>query len=188
MIPDQTCVEPVKDAAPLAWRHASASEPPIEPRSAARRTLYRTGVRVLPGEPIVWRLSLASAREAVFDLLDTDEGRERFWAQRSQAGDDGFDLEFARGLHERVRVLEREPPTRMRILYFGAEAEFTLAPRDDGGCTFEVTCQCADLDEWMEFYPGWVSWLLVLKGVADFGVDLRSGSADRTWGEWYVDP
>lgn len=145
-------------------------------------------MRVTPGEPIVWRLSLASTREAVFSLLDTDEGRERFWAQRSRSFDDGFDLDFAGGSNVRVRVLERERPTRMRILYFGAESEFILTSRDEGGCIFEVTCHCEDVDEWLEFYPGWVSWLLVLKGVADFGVDLRSGSAEKTWAERYVDP
>jgi uncharacterized protein YndB with AHSA1/START domain len=137
--------------------------------------------------PIVWRLSLASPPERVFELLDSDEGRERFWAERSRASADGFELEFPGGLTGHVDVLERQPPTRLRIRYFGAEAEFDLSTRDDGGCLFQVTCHCDDPAAWVEFLPGWVSWLLVLKAAADFGVDLRNGSPDRAWAQRYVD-
>ena len=63
----------------------------------------------------------------------------------------------------------------------------TLVQRDDGGCLFEVRCYCDDEAEWMEFYPGWVSWLLVLKAAADFAVDLRNGAEDRTWMQRFVD-
>ncbi len=139
-------------------------------------------------DPIVWRLSLASPPERVFQLLDTDEGRERFWAVRSSAVDDGFDLEFPGGLRERVEVVERQPPARLAISYFGHVAEFDLARREDGGCLFQVTCRCSDPNAWLEFYPGWVSWLLVLKAAADFDVDLRNGSSERAWEQRYVDP
>jgi hypothetical protein len=144
-------------------------------------------VPVEPGSAIVWRLSLASPPERVFELLDTDAGRERFWAERSRADGDGFELRFPGGLETRVDVVEREPARLLRIAYFGADCELALSPRGDGGCLFEVTCRCDDVEEWMDFYPGWVSWLLVLKGVADFGVDLRNGAPDRTWSERYVD-
>jgi hypothetical protein len=123
----------------------------------------------------------------VFELLDTDKGRERFWAHRSRSTPVGFELEFPGGLEERVEVVEREPPTRMAIRYFGSHAEFDLTRQDDGGCLFEVRCQCDDEAEWMEFYPGWVSWLLVLKAAADFAVDLRNGTDDRTWRQRFVD-
>jgi uncharacterized protein YndB with AHSA1/START domain len=139
------------------------------------------------GSPIVWRLFLASPPEHVFELLDTDEGRERFWAVRSRATTGGFDLEFPGGLKERVEVVDRRPPTRLAIRYFGSDAEFELTPSEDGGCLFQVTCRCNDPAAWMEFYPGWVSWLLVFKAAADFDVDLRNGSPERAWGQRYVD-
>jgi hypothetical protein len=145
-------------------------------------------VRFTPGEPIVWRVSLASAAEDVFALLDTDDGRERHWARRSRATPDGFALEFAGGLTEDVAVLERVPPTHMRIRYFGSETDLVLTPGDDGGCVLEVRCRCNEVGEWMEFFPGWVSWLLVLKAAADFGADLRNGLSQRTWNELFVDP
>jgi hypothetical protein len=130
---------------------------------------------------------MASAAEEVYALLATDEGRERHWAHRSRATPEGFTLEFAGGLTEHVDVVESVPPTRMRIRYFGSDSDLVLTPSEDG-CVLEVTCRCDDLAEWLEFFPGWVSWLLVLKAASDFGVDLRNASPERSWNELYVDP
>jgi uncharacterized protein YndB with AHSA1/START domain len=138
-------------------------------------------------ELVVWRLSLSSSREDVFRLLDTDEGRERFWAVRSRAEEEGFGLEFPIGLATRVEIVEREPPSRLALRYFGSDVELLLEEREDGGCLFEVRCRCDDPAVWVEMHPGWVSWLLVLKAAADFGVDLRNGSPERAWSQRYVD-
>lgn len=75
----------------------------------------------------------------------------------------------------------------MVIRYFGSEAVFELTTREDGGCLFQVTCWCDNPDAWLQFYPGWVSWLLALKAAADFDIDLRNGSPERTWEQRYVD-
>ena len=80
-----------------------------------------------------------------------------------------------------MEVLDREEPARMTIRYFGSEAQMELTPQDDGGSVLEVTCHCDDPDEWLQFYPGWVSWLLTLKAAADFDVDLRNDSPGRAW-------
>ena len=85
-------------------------------------------------------------------------------------------------------VLERRAPTRIVIRYFGSETELELTSQEEGGCVLQVTCRCDDPDEWMQFYPGWVSWLLTLKAAADFDVDLRNHSSGRAWGQGYVDP
>lgn len=135
----------------------------------------------------VWRLSFASPPEHVFELLDTDEGRERFWAVRSTSIAGDFDLTFPGGLQGRVEVVDRRVPRQMTIIYFGSRVVFDLVRREDEGCLFQVTCRCDDRDSWMQFYPGWVSWLLVFKAAADFGVDLRNGSPQRAWEQRYVD-
>jgi uncharacterized protein YndB with AHSA1/START domain len=144
-------------------------------------------IEIEADELIVWRLSLASPREDVFRLLDTDEGREQFWAVRSRAVDGGFELEFPGGLETRVEVLERDAPSRLALRYFGSDVELLLAEREDGGCLFEVRCRCDDPAAWVEMHPGWVSWLLVLKAAADFGVDLRNGAPERAWAQRFVD-
>ena len=144
-------------------------------------------MRIEVDELIVWRLSLSSSPEDVFELLDTDAGRERFWAVRSTARESGFELEFPGGLATRVEVVERDPPTRLALRYFGSDVELLLAEREDGGCLLEVRCRCTDPAAWVETHPGWVSWLLVLKAAADHGVDLRNGSPERAWPQRYVD-
>jgi uncharacterized protein YndB with AHSA1/START domain len=144
--------------------------------------------KVTVGSPIVWRLSLTSPPERVFELLDTDAGRERFWALRSRSVPGGFELDFPGDVHGRVDVIDRRPPTRLAIRYFGSEAELELTAREEGGCLFQVTCRCDDPASWFEFYPGWVSWLLTLKAAADFDVDLRNGEPGRAWEQRYVDP
>jgi uncharacterized protein YndB with AHSA1/START domain len=101
------------------------------------------------GTPFVWRLSLTSPPERVFELLDTDAGREQFWGLRSRTVPGGFELEFADGVGGRVEVLDRRPPTRLAIRYFGSEAEFEMTRRNDGGCLFEVSCRCNDPTAWL---------------------------------------
>ena len=84
-------------------------------------------------------------------------------------------------------MIERWPPERLAIRYFGSDAELELTPQDDD-CILTVTCRCSDPDAWLEFYPGWVSWLLTLKAAADFNVDLHNNTPGRTWDEGFVDP
>jgi hypothetical protein len=91
-------------------------------------------------------------------------------------------------LEGRVEVLDRRAPTRLAIRYFGSEVEFELTRREDGGCLFQVTCRCDDRADRLQFYPGWVGWLLTLKAAADFDVDLCNGQPGRAWDQRYVDP
>lgn len=137
--------------------------------------------------PIVWRVALSSAPERVFELLDTDAGRERFWSVRSNAVESGFVLSFPNGRTTRVEVLERREPTRLVLRYFGAEVELELDAADPG-CVLEVRDHGRDLADWRDRHAGWVSWLLTLKATADFDVDLRNGAPHRTWDQRFVDP
>ena len=41
-------------------------------------------------------------------------------------------------------------------------------------------------EDWAEVHAGWVSVLLALKAVADFGVDLRNHDAERSWDKGYA--
>lgn len=38
------------------------------------------------GGPIRWRMHIPAPPEKVFDLLDSDEGRARFWAESAVMG------------------------------------------------------------------------------------------------------
>ena len=140
--------------------------------------------------PIIWRLHLRSAPEAVFALLATDAGREKFWAEHSRASADGagIELEFPNGQRLTCRVLANEPPRRFAVEYFGgSRAEFHLAGDGLGGTDLTLTETGVSAVEWSENHAGWVSVLLVLKAACDHGVDLRAHDPRRTWDQRYVE-
>jgi hypothetical protein len=81
-------------------------------------------------------------------------------------------------------VLAAEPPGRFALVYFGeTEVEFRLSDDARGGCDLVLTDTADDA----ETLAGWVSVLLALKAVTDFGVDLRNHDPMRTWSSGYVD-
>lgn len=139
-------------------------------------------------EPIRWRLHLAASPQAVYDLLATDEGRARFWAEFAREEEGVIEFRFPNGITHRGRILTREAPRRFAVEYFGGtHAEFLLA--DDGRGGTDVTLAESGMrTSWREGNrAGWVSVLLALKAAVDFDVDLRSHDPHRTWDEGFVD-
>ncbi len=171
----------------IALRHRAGSNARLSSHRRGDKPTLLPYISPVLGKPIVWHVSLSSSADDVFELVDTDAGRERFWALRSREVDGGFELAFPGGLESRVEVIDRRPPERLAIRYFGSKAELEVTPQDEG-CVLTVTCRCDDEEAWLEFYAGWVSWLLTLKAAADFNVDLRNNTPGRTWDERFVDP
>ena len=132
---------------------------------------------------VTWRLHLASAPEAVHELLTTDDGRARFWAEETRAGAATIEFRFPEGTIWSGRVLENDPPRTFALDYFGSETRFTLESDGSGGTDLLLTTT----DESCEVYAGWVSVLLALKAAADYGVDLRNHDPRRTWRDGYAD-
>lgn len=138
-------------------------------------------------EPIRWRLHLNSAPAAVFDMLATRDGRERFWAEAAPVDDGHIDFGFPDGTQHRARLVAVEPPTRFALQYFGASATFDIEPDGDGGTDLTLTRRGLPTAERAETAAGWVSVLLALKAAVDHGIDLRNHDPDRTWAQGYVD-
>lgn len=137
---------------------------------------------------IRWRIHLRSAPAAVYDLLATDAGRQRFWARRSVERGDALRLEFANGQAVDCTLLERAPAQRFVLTYFaGSRVSFALAPDGAGGTDLELVERGVPEDERLDNLAGWVSVLLVLKAAADFGFDLRNDDAAKRWEDDYVD-
>ena len=138
--------------------------------------------------PIVWRVHLSSPPERVFELWTSDQGRERFWAERSLARRNGFELTFVDGQTLLVETLERLPPQRFAFRYFaGSRVTLLFAAAADGGCDLEMREEGVPPSEHLENYAGWVSVLLACKAAADFAIDLRSHDSERTWERRFVD-
>jgi uncharacterized protein YndB with AHSA1/START domain len=140
------------------------------------------------GEPIRWRLHLAAPPETVYDLLATDAGRARFWAESALETDGWIEWRWPGGLEARTRVLGAHRPHRFAVEYFGgSRATFELAPDGKGGTDVTLTDEGVRDPDWVETHAGWVSILMALKAAVDYGVDLRNHDPQRTWDEGFVD-
>lgn len=137
---------------------------------------------------VSWRIHLRAAPGAVYQLLSTGTGRRRFWAESAEERDGVIDFRFPNGAAWRGRVLERDPPRRFAIEYFGgSRATFDCADDGAGGTDLTLTETGVSPAEWEENRAGWVSVLLALKAVADFAVDLRNHDPTRTWDAGFAD-
>ena len=133
-----------------------------------------------------WRVHLASPPEAVWELLATDAGRARFWAESAQERDGTIEFLFPNGERYEGRIVEAAPLRRYAVDYFGTPARFQLALDGVGGTDLTLVHEVGD--EWhAEVSAGWVSVLMALKAAADHGVDLRNHDASRTWRQGYCD-
>ena len=144
------------------------------------------GFQEQPGE-VQWRLHFSSPPEAVYQALSTDEGRASYWAERAPERDGAIEFHILNYPVFRGRVLDREPPRRFSLEYFGTLVTFQPEPDGKGGTDLSLLAEVPDESLRMEFASGWVSVLLAMKAAVDFGVDLRNHDGQRSWSQGYAD-
>lgn len=121
-------------------------------------------------------------------MLASPAGRKRFWAASAEEVDGVIAFQFTNGQALACRILERNPPGRFALSYFGdSRVVFDLTPDGQGGTDLELTETAVPAGEVLENLPGWVSVLLGLKAAVDFGVDLRNHHPTRQWEQGYID-
>jgi len=121
-------------------------------------------------------------------LLNSDEGRAQFWAESAVEKDNVIHFIFPNGWEWKGKILERTPPKRFTVNYFGDSiTSFELIPRLEGGTDITLTDAGIPNADRSEVIAGWVSVLLTLKAAVDFNVDLRNHDAACTWDEGYVE-
>ena len=137
--------------------------------------------------PIRWRLHLASPPAVVHEMLSTDAGRARFWAESTETLDGWIHWHWPGGMQAQLRVLADEPPRLFRVEYFGGStATFELADDGAGGTDLTLTDDGVREVDWQETHAGWVSVLLALKAAVDHVIDLRNHDDARTWEQGYA--
>jgi uncharacterized protein YndB with AHSA1/START domain len=137
---------------------------------------------------IKWRLHLTSPPSAVYDMLATNEGRSRFWAESAVEADGKIHFKFPNGQSWSGRLIEQVAPQRFAIEYIsGSVATFELSDDGRGGTDLTLTDEGIAVIDRAEVLAGWVSVLLALKAAVDFGVDLRNHDVERTWDADFVD-
>jgi uncharacterized protein YndB with AHSA1/START domain len=146
----------------------------------------------LPFQPdpntITWRLHLRAAPQIVYAMLATDAGRARFWAEEAVEHDGAIEFVFPAGQRWRGTILEREPPHRFAVVYYGGSTTtFTLNDDGTGGTDLTLMDVGVPAADRAEVVAGWVSVLLALKAAVDFDVDLRNHDLQRTWDTGYAE-
>jgi uncharacterized protein YndB with AHSA1/START domain len=141
----------------------------------------------VPGGPIHWRLHLPVAPGVVFDMLATDAGRARFWAESSHQTGATIEFQFVDGTITRGRIVEQQPVSSFALEYFGGVARFALTPDGDGGTDLRLTHTGVPDAEWQDVHAGWLNVLFPLKAWLCGGVDLRNHDPRRTWTQGYAD-
>jgi uncharacterized protein YndB with AHSA1/START domain len=136
---------------------------------------------------ITWRMHLSSSPLDVFDAVSTDSGRARFWAESTRKTNDTVHFRFPNRLEWSGNILERHPPERFMIDYFGSRVTFQIDPNGDGGTDLTLIDEDTPGEDRYETLAGWVSVLMALKASVDFGIDLRNHDPARTWDQGYVD-
>lgn len=137
---------------------------------------------------IRWKLHLRSAPQQVYDMLNTDEGRARFWAETARETNGEIEFTFPDGERWCGRVLERIAPKRFQVEYYGDSiTTFVLEPDGAGGTVLLLEDQTVSSEDHAEVMAGWVSVLLALKAAVDYGVDLRNHDPERTWDQGFAD-
>ena len=135
---------------------------------------------------IVWRIALTSPPDRVFDMIATDEGRARFWAERTHTGGDVIRFHFPNGWVETSPVLAADRPHRFELTYFGMATRFDLEP-EGTGTILTLTVSAVPGTEFDDVHAGWVSVLMALKAACDHNVDLRNHDPQRSWDQGFCD-
>lgn len=137
---------------------------------------------------IRWRLHFKSPIHDVYKALATDAGRAAFWAESAVERDGVIHFVFSNNVTWDARVLEAAPPRRFAVRYYGnSVAVFTLGEDGRGGTDLTLTDTGVPAEHRTEVIAGWVSVLMALKAVVDFGVDLRAHDPERHWESGYAE-
>ena len=137
---------------------------------------------------ILWRLHLHSSPFRVHEMLSTDRGRARFWAESAREKDNIIHYIFPNGQRWNGRIIENRPPHVFAVEYFGGSvARFELTGDGNNGTILRLTDSGVPPAERAEVLAGWVSVLLTLKAAVDFDVDLRNHHHLRTWDHGFAE-
>src|SRR5215472_8228643 len=124
---------------------------------------------------IRWRLHIHSPPARVYEMISTNDGRARFWAESAIETDGKIEWRFPNGLSVRTRVHAAEPGSRFVVEYIGGSVvTFELADDGMGGTDLTLTDAGVPDEDRIEVTAGWVSVLLALKAAVDFSIDVRN--------------
>jgi hypothetical protein len=120
-------------------------------------------------------------------MLTSQKGRESFWAKSAPEINSEIHFLFPNGEQTVSQILKQVDGKELKILYFGSTVSFTMEEQENGETILEVNNSGVPENEFAEVNAGWVSVLLNLKSVADYGKDLRNHDPAKTWSQKFAD-
>lgn len=138
-------------------------------------------------DSITWKIYCKSSSDKIFRLLTTPEGRESFWSESAPLIDNQIHFGFPNDEKIISDILSEVRNTEFIITYFGTVVKFELREPNEGGTIVTLINSDVPEHEYIDMKAGWVSVLLNLKSVADFGVDLRNHDPEKTWTQHFAD-
>jgi hypothetical protein len=136
---------------------------------------------------IIWKICLNSAPSEIFEKLTTDQGRERFWCEKSVEENGHVVFYFPNGVEYRGKVYQKIQNKIFKLDYFDSSVSFDIKSNEDGTTDLWLSNTEVDENEYSEILAGWVSVLMNLKAVCDYQVDLRNHDKNKTWDNGYAD-
>jgi hypothetical protein len=134
-----------------------------------------------------WKINCKSSTSHVYKMLTSQKGRESFWAKSAPEINSEIHFLFPNGEQTVSQILKQVDGKELKILYFGSTVSFTMEEQENGETILEVNNSGVPENEFAEVNAGWVSVLLNLKSVADYGKDLRNHDPAKTWSQKFAD-
>lgn len=124
---------------------------------------------------IYWKIHLRSSAKKAYNLLATDAGRVRFWAESAIEENGVIHFQFPNGIEWQGQIMIAEPCSRYEVEYIGNSlVSFNLKSDGHGGTDLSMIDMGVTEADRAEVTASWVSVLLALKAAADFQIDLRN--------------
>jgi hypothetical protein len=138
-------------------------------------------------DSITWKIKCKRSPSEIYTLLTTNRGRKLFWAESAKESEGIISFKFPNGMTYNSRVLQKIKNKTFELEYFHSIVKFVLEELPGGGTILTLINFKVKPEDYMEMYAGWISVLLSLKAMADFGIDLRNHQSEYSWEEKFVD-
>ena len=136
---------------------------------------------------IEWKVHFKSPIEKVFEFLNTDKGRSKFWAEETKEEADFIEFKILNYPPYKAQIIEKISNKRLRLDYFGTDVTFDLTQSDYLGTDLYLKAITPNQETKFEMTAGWVSVLMAMKAAVDFGIELRKHNSERSWENGYLD-
>ena len=135
---------------------------------------------------IYWNVKIKASPSKVYEMLNTAEGRSKFWAESASEKEECVYFKFPNNQEYVSRIINRVKNKEWTIDYFNSLVNFTLESPDKEYTILKMVNRDVPKFEIEEVNAGWVSVLLSLKCACQWDLDLRNHDLSCTWDDHYV--